>query len=263
MLSRRRPCGFHYIKINDLSVTLDAREILHDVNLRINCGTFAAIIGRNGSGKSTLLRAILGEIPHTGSIEFTNTEYGHISDPTIGYVPQTINISRSTPMDVYDLVTSFRFRTPVFFRRKGIRSRIISALDEFDAKDLIDKEIGTLSGGQLQRVLLSMAIMDQPKLLLLDEPVSGIDKNGMDLFYNKMKALVRHHDMAAIIISHDLDYVARYADHVLLLDQTVLASGTPKAVYESDAFRQMFGGSYDYGKPGSRPIPIGRYERKR
>lgn len=261
MLSRRRPCGFHCIKINNLSVTLDSQNILCDVNLHIHCGTLAAIIGRNGSGKSTLLRAILGEIPHSGSIEFTNTDNGRISKLNIGYVPQSININRSTPMDVYDLIASFRFRTPLFIRSKKIREQILASLDEFDATELIDKEIGTLSGGQLQRVLLSMAVMDQPNLLLLDEPVSGIDKNGMDLFYKKMKDLVRHHDMAAIIISHDLDYVARYADRVLLLDQTVLADGTPRTVYESSAFRQMFGGSYDYGSLASRPIPIGKHER--
>ena len=95
-------------------------------------------------------------------------------------------------------------------------------------------------------------------LLLLDEPVSGIDKNGMDLFYEKMKDLVKHHDMAAIIISHDLDYVAQYADEVILLDKTVLADGSPRAVYESEPFRQMFGGSYDYGATAMRAIPLGK-----
>lgn len=259
MRKKQTPCGFHCIKINNLSVTLDAQTILSDVNMHIHCGTFAAVIGRNGAGKSTLLRAILGEIPHDGTIEFKNTENGRMQNLSIGYVPQSINIDRTTPMDVYDLIASFRYRTPVCFRRHSVEQEIRDALAEFDAETLIDKEIGKLSGGELQRVLLSMAVMDEPHLLLLDEPVSGIDKNGMDLFYEKMKGLVKHHDMAAIIISHDLDYVAQYANEVVLLDKTVLADGSPRAVYESEPFRQMFGGSYDYGAAAMRAIPIGRH----
>ena len=254
MRKKTSPCGFHCIKIHDLSVT---QEILSHINLHIHCGTFAAIIGRNGAGKSTLLRAILGEIPHGGTIEFKNTENGRMSNLSIGYVPQSINIDKTTPMDVYDLITAFRYRTPICFRRKTIRREIENALAEFDAEGLLDRKIGHLSGGELQRVLLSMAVMDEPHLLLLDEPVSGIDKKGMDLFYEKMKYLVKHHDMAAIIISHDLDYVAGFADEVILLDKTVIADGTPRSVYESDAFRDIFGGSYDYGVSSARAIPIG------
>ncbi len=96
------------------------------------------------------------------------------------------------------------------------------------------------SGGQLQRVLLSMAIMDEPNLLLLDEPVSGIDQNGMELFYKTMDYLKTHYDLAIILISHDLDYVAKYADHVVLLDKTVAKQGTVKEVFESKEFERIF-----------------------
>ena len=90
--------------------------------------------------------------------------------------------------------------------------------------------------------------MDEPNLLLLDEPVSGIDKNGMDLFYEKMDYLRKNYDMAIIIISHDLDYVAKYADKVVLIDKTVTADGNPKEVYESQAFHRVFGdATYAYG----------------
>lgn len=258
MRRKAAPCGFHCIKINHLSVNLDGQDILEDINLHIHCGTLAAIIGRNGAGKSTLLRAILGEIPHTGEIEFKNTENGKMANLSIGYVPQSININRSTPMDVYDLICAFRYKVPIAFRTAHIREKIIDALREFEADTLIDKPIGTLSGGELQRVLLSMAVMDEPHLLLLDEPVSGIDKNGMDLFYEKMKSLTRNHDMAVIVISHDLDYVASYADEVILLDKGVACDGTPKQVYESKEFGATFGGSYDYGALAPKNIPLGR-----
>lgn len=93
----------------------------------------------------------------------------------------------------------------------------------------------------MQRVLLSMAVMDEPNLLLLDEPVSGIDQNGMDLFYHTISELKKHYDLAIILISHDLDYVAQYADQVILIDGTVKKQGTVRQVYESEEFRQVFG----------------------
>ena len=110
----------------------------------------------------------------------------------------------------------------------------------FEAEDLIDKQVCNLSGGQLQRVLLSLAVMDEPNLLLLDEPVSGIDQNGMELFFRTMTYLKEHYDLAIILISHDLDYVAKYADHVVLLDKTVLKQGTVREVYDSPEFAQIF-----------------------
>ncbi len=248
MQNKKKPCGLHSVKLKNIGVTFGDQVVLEDINLQIHCGSMAAIIGRNGAGKSTLIRAILGEIPHTGSVVFTDTENGHMKKLRIGYVPQSINLESNTPMDVYDLMASFRYNYPVFLKSKKIYAEIKEALKEFEADYLIDQPVGKLSGGELQRVLLSMAVMDNPNLLLLDEPVSGIDKNGMDLFYEKMDYLRKNYDMPIIIISHDLDYVAKFADKVVLIDQTVLAEGNPKEVYESEAFRKVFGDTtYTYG----------------
>lgn len=236
-----KPCGFHCIKMNHLGVRFGEQIVLEDVNLHIHCGSLTAIIGRNGAGKSTLVKAILDDIPHEGSIEFKNTKNERMEKLKIGYVPQSINIEKNSPMDVYDLITSYRYRFPVFFKSKKVYTEIKEALAVFEADDLIDKSIGNLSGGELQRVLLSMAVMESPNLLLLDEPVSGIDKNGMDLFYAKMDYLRDNYDMAIVVISHDLDYVAKYANKVVLIDKTVLADGTPREVYDSEAFHQVFG----------------------
>ena len=114
------------------------------------------------------------------------------------------------------------------------------ALKTFEADGLIDKQVCNLSGGELQRVLLSMAIMDEPHLLLLDEPVSGIDQNGMELFFKTITYLKEHYDLAIILISHDLDYVAKYADRVILLDKTVLKQGSAKEVFGSKEFEEVF-----------------------
>ena len=202
----------------------------------------SAIIGKNGAGKSTLIKAMLGDIPHEGNIEFKDRENGKIQKLKIGYVPQSMNIEKNTPISVYDMIASYQSNFPVFFRKKrALYEEIKDSLKVFEADYLIDKQVCNLSGGELQRVLLSMAIMDEPNLLLLDEPVSGIDQNGMDLFYKKIDYLKKHFDLATILISHDLDYVERYADKVILLDQKILKQGTVKEVFQSDEFKRVFG----------------------
>lgn len=236
------PCGLHCIKVHHMGVTLGEQVILEDVNMHIHCGTITAIIGKNGAGKTTLIRALLDDIPHEGQIDFRDTENGEIKKLKIGYVPQKLNIEKGTPISVYDLIASYQSTSPVFWSKKRkLYEEIKEVLRVFDAEELIDKQVCNLSGGQLQRVLLSMALMDEPKLLLLDEPVSGIDQNGMERFYRTIDYLKKNFDLAIVLISHDLDYVKKYADKVLLLDKTVLREGTPKEVFSSDEFRSVFG----------------------
>ena len=236
-----KPCGLHCIRINHLGVTIGEQQILSDVNLHIHCGTLTVLIGRNGAGKSTLIRAMLGNIPHTGDIEFRDTKDGKMQKLKIGYVPQSVNIEKDTPVSVYDLLASYESHYPVFLpKSRKLYQKIKENLRVFEAEDLIDKQVCNLSGGQLQRVLLSLAVMDEPNLLLLDEPVSGIDQNGMELFFRTMTYLKEHYDLAIILISHDLDYVAKYADHVVLLDKTVLKQGTVREVYDSPEFERIF-----------------------
>lgn len=242
-----QPCGLHCIKIKHLGVVIGGQEILSDINLHIHCGTLNAVIGKNGAGKSTLIKAVLGDLPHTGSIEFKDREDGRMQKLKIGYVPQNINIEKHTPVSVYDLIASFQSRFPVFIsKRKRLYEEIKASLRVFEADGLIDKQVCNLSGGEMQRVLLSLAVMDEPNLLLLDEPVSGIDQNGMELFYELIDYLKRNFDLAVILISHDLDYVAKYADWVVLLDKTVLKQGSVREVYRSGEFKQVFGGTGVY-----------------
>ncbi len=234
-------CGFHCIKIKNLGVSFGEQTVLKDINLHIHCGSFNAIIGKNGAGKSTLIRAILRDVPSEGAIEYRDTKNGKMKHLKIGYVPQSINIEKNTPISVYDLIASYEYHYPVFLpKNKRIYEEIRRNLEIFKAADLINKQVCHLSGGQLQRVLLTMAIMDKPNLLLLDEPVSGVDKNGMELFYKTIDYLKSHYDLAVILISHDLEYVKKYADHVVLLDQTVLKQGTVKDVFESSEFASVF-----------------------
>lgn len=236
-----KTCGLHCIKVHHLGVSYGEQAVLTDINLHIHCGTLNVIIGKNGAGKSTLIKAMLDDIPHSGEIEFRDTKNGRMQSLKIGYVPQALNIEKNTPISVYDMISSFEFHYPSFLpKNKKVEKKIKESLRIFEAEDFIDKKVCNLSGGELQRVLLSMAIMDEPNLLLLDEPVSGIDKNGMELFYRTISYLKEHFDLAIILISHDLEYVAKYADHVVLLDKTVLKQGSVKEVYESEEFSRVF-----------------------
>ena len=233
-------CGFCCTKIRNINVTAGNKKILENVNIHIHCGSLTVLIGKNGAGKSTLLRAILGEIKHTGTIIFKskNNERNKIK---IGYVPQKLNIENS-PMTVYDMVASYTSKTPVFFKKsKKVYDEIKKHLKDFGAEDLIDSKVSRLSGGELQRVMMAVATMPYPDLLILDEPISGMDKNGKEQFYSRIYDLKENHDLAIILVSHDFDYVKKYADKVIMLDKTVVAKGKPNEVFTSPIFKETFG----------------------
>lgn len=241
-LPKTKPCGFHRVMIENLRVRAGNTTIIEDLSLDIACGKLTVIIGKNGAGKSTLIRTILGEIPHEGTIEFRDLKDNTIGNLKIGYVPQQLNIEKNAPVSVYDLVAGYTSRVPVFLRKsKKLYEMIKERLALFDGADLIDKQLGDLSGGELQRVLLTIACTPVPNLLILDEPVSGIDFNGRKLFYKIINELKLQYDMSIILVSHDLDLTKEYADSVVLIDKTVLKEGTPREVMASAEFKQVFG----------------------
>ena len=233
-------CGYCCTKISNISVKRGSKQILKNVNIHIHCGKLTVIIGKNGAGKSTLLKAILGEIPHEGSITFKNKN-NEEKKIKIGYVPQKLDLENS-PITVYDMVASFSSNKPTFlFKSKKLYEKIKEHLKDFGADNLIDRKVNRLSGGELQRVMLGMAMMSKPDLLILDEPISGIDKNGKEQFYKKIYDLKQSNDMAIILVSHDFEYVKKYADDVILLNQVIEKEGTPDEVFKSKIFIDTFG----------------------
>lgn len=235
-------CGLHCTKINNISVNIGGQEILKNVSIHVHCGQLTVIIGRNGAGKSTLLKAILGEVEHTGNIVFTDMKDNKTKKIKIGFVPQKINVERHMPTTVYDLFASCISDIPVFLRKdKKLYKEIKEQLGLFGAEELIDKSIGELSGGELQRVLLAMATKPIPNLLILDEPVSGIDENGTREFYKILQDLKSKYDMSIILVSHDFELTKQYADKVILLDKEVIKEGTPDQVFNSLEFKCRFG----------------------
>ena len=233
-------CGYCCTKIRNINVSFGKKEVLKNVNIHIHCGKLTVIIGENGAGKSTLIKAILGEVKHKGTILFKDKENSG-DKIKIGYVPQRLDIENS-PATVYDVVTSYTSNSPVFaVKNKNKYEEIKKHLKEFGADKLIDSKINSLSGGQLQRVMLAIATMPYPDLLLLDEPVSGIDRNGKEQFYKTIAELKENHDLAIILVSHDFEYVKKYADKVILLDKTIIAKGKPEEVLKSKEFIERFG----------------------
>ena len=241
-MDEKKACGLHCTKINNISVKFGNDVILKNVSIHIHCGELTVIIGRNGAGKSTLLKAILGEVEHKGNIIFTDEKDNLTKKIKIGYVPQKLNIEKHMPTTVFDMFASCISYIPVFLKKdKKIYKEIKEHLKIFGVDRLIDKSIGDLSGGELQRVLIAMATKPIPNLLILDEPVSGIDKNGIRDFYQILNRLKAEYDMSIILVSHDLELANQYADRVILLDKEVIKEGTPQEVFESLEFKNRFG----------------------
>lgn len=235
-----KSCGECCTRINNISYKVGKQVILDDISLHIHCGSITAIIGPNGAGKSTLIKAILGEIKHDGEIIFKDKSKNR-KEIKIGYVPQSINVENS-PMTVYDMACGFCYNTPVFLKKnKKAYDEIKEHLKEFGADNLIDSKVCRLSGGELQRVMMGIATIPYPDLLILDEPISGMDKNGKEQFYSSINDIKENHDLAVIIVSHDFEYVKQYADKVVMIDKQVVCKGTPEEVFNSKVFIDTFG----------------------
>lgn len=232
-------CNHCCTKIDKLTVKIDNNKILDNISLHLHCNEITMLVGKNGAGKSTLIKAMLGEKAYTGSVSFSSKHEGH-TKLTIGYVPQRLEVE-SSPMSVYDLLCSSIGGPAVFFRKsKKKYEEIVNHLKEFGADNLIDKRVCDLSGGELQRVLIAMATQPYPELLIMDEPVSGIDAKGKKEFYKLIKKIKEKHDIAIFIVSHDFEYIRDYADKVVLLNRKILKIGTPEEVLASPEFSNEF-----------------------
>ncbi len=252
-------------RIENLCVKAGNETILNNVNLHLHCGELTAIVGRNGAGKTTFLKALLNEIPHSGKIIFEgekcadckNTTRSLTHDikcpdhhkkhyvttkPRFGYVPQKLAIEESSPVSVEDFILATTSSRPVWLKhRKKDKERVKEILSTANAQSLADRRVSDLSGGEIQRVMLALALTPMPDILLLDEPVSGVDRNGLKTFYQLVSALRRDYDITILLITHDLDIAAQYADRVVLIDRGIAAEGSVDEVYRSQKFTETFG----------------------
>lgn len=228
-IMQHNSCGLCCIKIKDINIKDGKDIILDNINIHMHCGEITCIIGPNGAGKSTLLKAIIGEIKHKGKIEYLNSHDNKVTKPKIGYVPQKVSIDKTIPISVKDL-----------FNAVDTNEEYEKLFELIEIKDLINKKVGDLSGGEMQKVLLALAMYPFPDILLLDEPLSNIDEIGMKKIYEIINKLREKCDIAIILVSHDLDSVYKYADNVILLNKKILEQGNPNSVYGSEEFKKIF-----------------------
>lgn len=235
-------CSLCHIEIDGLSVSRGGQTLLHDVSMHIHCGQLTVLIGQNGAGKTTLIRALLGELPHGGVIRHVDDHGRDIPHLRTGYVPQHLLFDREMPVTVEDFLAAAFTRRPVWTGvSRKTRARVREALMAVEAADLAQRPLGRCSGGEMQRVLLALALNPAPDLLVLDEPVSGVDQNGLKMFLDTVLRLKETHHMAILLVSHDLRLVREYADHVVLLDKTVLCQGAAETVFATPEFDAVFG----------------------
>ena len=228
------------LRVENMSVKIGSDTILKDVNLHVHCGEMVALIGPNGAGKSTFLKAVLGQKEFEGVIAFS--EPGQRSKkPRIGYVPQSPAFDPSDPVSVSDLFACCMSKRPAFLGLgKSMRQLVLECLERVHGEDLIDKRIGTLSGGELQRVLLALALEPLPNILILDEPLSGVDIEGMENLMDMLDEIRKTYDLSILMTTHDFSVLSRYADQVVLIDRGLRKLGTPEEVLNSPEFQQAF-----------------------
>ena len=224
----------------DVTVTLGGVQILDSVNAVVPKESSTAIIGPNGAGKTTLLMALLGQVAYKGSIE-TLSPHGR-DRVQIGYVPQHLDFDRGMPLTVLEFMVMGRQRRPLWFgpRRKR-RRRALEVLESVAVAHLAQRRLGALSGGELQRVLLALALQQEPELLVLDEPSAGVDIVGGRLFCDLLELLQKEKHFTQIMVSHDLSIVTAHATHVICLNRRVTGQGSASEALRSEVLEATFG----------------------
>ena len=224
------------VEINHLTVQYPDIKALDDVSFIINPGDFLGIIGPNGAGKSTLFDSMLRlNTKYTGTIKFFGEDIRKSKNylKEIGYVPQKPIFEKNFPATVSDVVR-------MGLRNESDENKIDEILQQLWIHELRNRRIGELSGGQLQRVFIAKALVNNPKILILDEPVTGIDQQSIELFYSILRELNSKQKITIIWSSHDLDAVNQLANHVACLNKTLFFHGESEKFFSNDELVKQY-----------------------
>ena len=213
------------LKVENVGISVNGKSLVRGVSLEVKQGEIVTLIGPNGSGKSTTAKIALGIYKKIDGKVKTYTD-------KIGYVPQNISIDWTLPIRVLDFMTLTEELT---------QDEINTALNLTGVEHLKDKSLSNLSGGEFQRVLIARAISKQPELLVLDEPVQGVDFKGEIALYKLIKEISEKMKCGILLISHDLHVVMSATDFVVCLNGHVCCSGTPHKVVQDNKYRELFG----------------------
>lgn len=217
------------IAVEHLTVRLGHTEVVRDLSFTVPQGSSLAVIGPNGSGKTVLFRALVGAIPYDGTVRWA-------PGTRIGYVPQKLDLERDLPITGRDLL---RARARLVGASSGDIDRALARVGS--GSEVLRKLIGTLSGGQFQRLLIAFALLGQPTILLLDEPTAGVDEPGQERLYETVRRLHVEEGVTVLLISHDLSVVFRHATNVLCLSREHTCFGKPRQVLTPEVLSQMYG----------------------
>jgi zinc transport system ATP-binding protein len=222
----------------DVSVTLDGVQVIRNVSLSVEQGEAVAVIGPNGAGKTVFFRALLGLVPYTGTVTWR-------PDAKIGYVPQRFSVERSAPVTAMEF---FLLQSPSFWRpTKAFDAHLDHELGLMGlGRNILDKRLGELSGGETQRLLIAWAMLQHPEILMLDEPTAGVDAGFEDNIYALLHRVQTERGTALLLISHDLSVVYRYAQHVVCINKGVVCQGRPVDALNPTALGALFGDSGFY-----------------
>jgi manganese transport system ATP-binding protein len=237
------------VAARNLTVRYEDFTALEDVSLTVHGGEALGVVGPNGSGKSTLLKAIAGLLlPASGELFVLGAQPRDLAAGTIAYVPQVEAVDWSFPATVWDVVAMGRFARLKFWQRFTAYDREVvrRALDAVNMTPLAARHIANLSGGQQQRVFVARAIAQEPRLLLLDEPTTGVDAATEAALRGVVRELVRG-GLPVVMTTHDLDAVETWFDRILVLDRKVLAIGKPRQVVESGAYAAIREHTHTHG----------------
>ena len=231
----------HAVQFDQVSVTRGGIGILHSVTASVPWQSNTAIIGPNGAGKTTLILALLNQVSFRGSIRVSSPQK-HSGDIKIGYVPQRLHFDRGMPLSVMEFMVMGSQRLPIWITlKKKKKALALEYLHAVHAGHLENQKIGNLSGGELKRVLLALALQEEPDLLVLDEPDAGVDIRGEELCCELLGRLRKEKGFTQLMVSHDLSMVTAHADHVICLNRTVTGEGCPADVLVPQILTPTFG----------------------
>lgn len=237
--------GVEAVKLKDVTVGYDKTPILSHTNLDIGWGLIVGVLGPNGAGKSTLIKTILGTLKtFDGQVDvggFPVRSNG--ARKTIGYVPQREVVNWDFPVTVWDVVMMGRTQRIGLFRFPGAADKraVASALERVGMAGFAQRQISQLSGGQQQRVFLARALAQEGKLLLLDEPLNGVDQTTQDAIIALLRD-VRDEGSTIVMATHDLELAADWCDRLVMVNHAVIAYGTPQEAFQPDVLRKTYGG---------------------
>lgn len=233
------------IEVKDVYFSYNGENVLENIDLNIHQGDYLGIIGPNGSGKTTLVKIILGLLkPQKGEVKIFGEPLSKFKEwHKIGYVPQKIQVDPQFPATVWEVVSMGRYGGKKFWEQINSHDRkhIDRALREVDLLDLKDRQVGDLSGGQLQRVFIARALVTEPEVIFLDEPATGVDIETQKQFYALLKKLNQELNLTLIIISHDLETMAQETTEVACINKTMCYEKNPKEMTKHDMIKAMYG----------------------